>query len=61
VHAQEQHDGPAVVAQPFHAGLGDQPLAGEAFGEQRQEVRDGRMAGELLVAGVQEPLDVSVP
>jgi hypothetical protein len=34
-----------------------QALAGEPFGQQRQEVRDGGAAGELVVGGVQEPFD----
>ncbi|GLW10704.1 hypothetical protein Misp01_58320 [Microtetraspora sp. NBRC 13810] len=56
MHAQEQHHGsPVVVA--FHAGQGVQALAGEALGEQRQVVGDLPVQGELVVAGVQEPLD----
>ena len=57
VRAQEQHDGFAVVVQALDPGQCLQPLAGEAFGEQRQEVGDGGPAGELVVGGVQEPFD----
>ena len=45
----------SVVA--FDAGESVQALAGEPFGEQRQEVRHGAAGGELVVAGVQEPFD----
>jgi hypothetical protein len=55
--AEEQHGGFAVIAQTFHLRQSLQALAGEAFGEQRQEVRDGGPAGELVVGGVEEPLD----
>jgi hypothetical protein len=57
VSAQKQHGGLAVVVQTFHLGQRAQPLAGETFGHQRQEVRDGGGGGELVERGVQEPLD----
>ena len=57
VGAQEQHGGFAVMGQPFDLGQGVQALPGEAFGQQRQEVGDGGVGGELLVEGVQEPFD----
>nr|WP_285639641.1 hypothetical protein [Lentzea sp. NBRC 102530] len=38
-------------------GEGVQALASEPFGQQWQEVRDGAVRGELVVAGVQEPFD----
>src|SRR5205814_1852316 len=41
----------------FDLGQGGQALAGEAFGEQGQEVRDAAAHGELVVAGVQEQFD----
>jgi hypothetical protein len=56
VQAREQHDRPSVVV-PLDPGQGVQTLAGEPLGEQWQEVRDGGLTGELVVAGVQEPLD----
>jgi len=34
-----------------------QPLPGEALGQQRQELHDGGPASELVIGGVQEPLD----
>ena len=55
--AQEQHDRFAVAVFALHSGQGVQALAGEAFGEQRQEVRHAGQRGELVVAGVQEPFD----
>ena len=57
MRAQEQHGRLAVVGQALDLGQGVQALPGEAFGEQRQEVGDGGPAGELVVGGVQEPLD----
>jgi hypothetical protein len=56
VHAQEQHGRLAVVVS-FDLGQGVQSLAGEPFGQQRQEVRDGAVGGELVVAAVQELVD----
>jgi hypothetical protein len=57
VGAQEQHDRLAVAVMAFDAGEGVQALAGEAFGEQRQEVRHAGQVRELVVADVQEPFD----
>jgi len=57
VGAQEQHDRFAVVVQPFDLGQRPQPLPGEPFGHQRQELPDSRAVGELIERGVQEPLD----
>jgi hypothetical protein len=45
------------VRQAFDLRQGLQALPGEAFGQQRQEIRDGGPSGELVVRGVQEPLD----
>ena len=41
----------------FHLRKRTKSLPGEAFGEQRQEVGDDGSAGELVVGGVQEPVD----
>jgi hypothetical protein len=49
VHAQEQHGGFAVVGQAFDLGQCVEALAGEAFGQKRQEVGHGGAAGELVV------------
>ena len=57
VGAQEQHGGFAVVVLAFDPGQRVEPLAGEPFGQQRQEVGHGRAAGELVVGRVQEPFD----
>jgi hypothetical protein len=57
VHAQEQHDGAAVVAESFDPGLRGQLLPRETLGQQRQEVRHSAVRGELVVARVQEALD----
>jgi len=57
VRAQEQHGRSAVVGSTFDLGQGVEALSGEAFGEEGQEVGDGGMAGELVVGGVQEPVD----
>jgi KUP system potassium uptake protein len=46
VHAQEQHDGAAVVVFAFDLGEGGEALAGEAFGEEWQE---GLVVGALGV------------
>jgi hypothetical protein len=40
------------VGEALDPGKGLQPLSSEALGEQRQEGRDGCLAGELLVGGV---------
>jgi hypothetical protein len=32
-------------------------LPGEPLGQQRKEVEDGRPAGELVIRGVQKPVD----
>ena len=57
VGAQEQHRGLVSVIVPSTFANARQPLPGEAFGQQRQEVGDGGPTGELVVGGVQEPLD----
>ena len=57
VGAQEQHGGFAVGDLAFDAGQGVEALAGEAFGQQGQEVGHGRAAGELVVGRVQEAFD----
>ena len=57
VGAQEQHGGLAVGDLALDPGQRVEALTGEAFGQQRQEVGDGRAGGELVVGGVQEPLD----
>ncbi len=55
--AQEQHGGFAGVGFALDFGQGLQALAGEAFGQQRQEVHHGCASGELVVGGVQESFD----
>ena len=57
VGAQEQDGGLAVDHLALDSGQGIKALAGEPLGQQRQEVRDGCAAGELVVGGVQEPFD----
>ena len=57
VGAQEQHSRGPGQGFAFDAGKGAQALPGEPFGQQRQEVGDGSAAGELVVAGMQEPFD----
>ena len=47
---------PSVVL-PSTLARAREALAGEPFGQQRQEVGDGGAAGELVVGGVQEPFD----
>jgi hypothetical protein len=61
VGAKEQHRGFGVGDLAFHPGQGGESLAGEAFGQQRQEVGDGGAAGGLVVGGVQEPFDGLYP
>ena len=53
--AQEQHDRRRGVA--LDPGQRGEALAGEPFGQQRQEVEHDRASGELVVGGVQEPFD----
>ena len=55
--AQKQHDRFAVAGFAFHFGQCAKPLAGKAFGQQWEEVRDRGAGGELVVGGVQEPFD----
>ena len=55
--AQEQHHRSAVAGESLDLGQGAQPLPGEPFGQQGQEVRHRGAAGELVTGGVQEPLD----
>ena len=57
VGAQEQHGGLGVGDLALDAGQRGEPLAGPTFGQQRQEVGNRCPAGELVVGGVQEPLD----
>jgi hypothetical protein len=57
VRAQKQHRGFAVVVQTFDLGQRTQPLPGEPFGHQRQELADGGGVGEPVVGGMQEPVD----
>ena len=54
---QEQYGGFAVAVLAFDAGKGVEALAGKAFGQQREEIRDGRPTGELVIRGVQEAID----
>lgn len=55
--AQEADDRLSVVDVALEADHGLQPLSGEAFSQEGEEVHYRRPAGELLVGRGQEPLD----
>jgi hypothetical protein len=57
VHAQEQHDGHAVLAPALDASQSGEPLAGEPLRDERKEVGEPRPVGELVVARLEEQLD----
>jgi hypothetical protein len=57
VRAQEEHDGCCVRVGVLDLGQCLEALPGEPLGQQRKEVEDGRPAGELVIRGVQKPVD----
>jgi hypothetical protein len=54
---QEEHGRFAVSVVALDLGHGVEALEGESFGQERQEVGDGALTGELVIAGVQESFD----
>ena len=57
VHAEEQHGRETVVGLALDARERLEALAGEALGEDGQEVQRGGAVGELVVARGEEPFD----
>ena len=59
--AQKEHNRSRVRVRLLDLSQRLEALAGEALGEQRQKVGDGRLTGELLVGRVQKPVDRLLP